>query len=138
MLSHDWKGKNCCSCIILFFKKWTYKYAKFQALSGLVILSASLSSTSLFCWHVYLLAHNMTTIEVSVLLQSLALQILFYFTKDHSTRLFFLPVSRSTKRSLACEQEWSKVPSSFWSRFLSESHLGTSLTITFIYFFFFI
>ncbi|KAH7669617.1 palmitoyltransferase protein [Dioscorea alata] len=35
----------------------------FYALSGLVILGASLSSTSLFCWHVYLLAHNMTTIE---------------------------------------------------------------------------
>ncbi|KAM0941991.1 putative protein S-acyltransferase [Dioscorea sansibarensis] len=33
------------------------------ALSGAVIVGASLSASSLFCWNVYLLTHNMTTIE---------------------------------------------------------------------------
>jgi palmitoyltransferase ZDHHC3/7/25 len=40
-----------------------------QILAGVLLFFLSLTIGSLLCWHIYLLCHNMTTIEVSYYLE---------------------------------------------------------------------
>jgi hypothetical protein len=46
-------------------KQWSSALTKMQILAGVVLFSLCLTIGSLLCWHIYLMCHNMTTIEAS-------------------------------------------------------------------------
>jgi len=54
-----------------------------QILAGVLLFFLSLTIGSLLCWHIYLLCHNMTTIEVSYYLEFQTYRLLHSFVAPY-------------------------------------------------------
>ena len=100
-----------------------------QILAGVLLFFLSLTIGSLLCWHIYLLCHNMTTIEVSYYSE---------FQTSHPLHSFVAPyfivfstfasVPGGSKSEVACKEERAEIspPVRSWHE---EEHSNGTFTL---------
>jgi hypothetical protein len=99
---------------------------KMQIWAGILFFLLSLTIGSLLCWHIYLLCHNMTTIEVSHYLEFQIFHLLHSFVAPYVIVFSsFALVPGGGKSKVACKEERAEISPPVRSWHAEEHSSGT-------------